>query len=187
MYFESDYDKREFLGREALIELKNKYPKIFPFPIFFATDKFSPYDACFIKTDDHGTILQRVKIEIKIRDRVFPDYILEPRKLKSIRKNCDYLNDDEVTILYLNFTPENTIIWNITDMDSQDSTKLMANKATSDSRTNKVNKDVIMLNPEDGIRLNYIIDPEKIIREHKSKELKKKEVKTKLKNKGINW
>ena len=187
MKFTDDFEKREFLAREALKELNIKYPKLFKNELFFTNDKYSSYDSFYFLTDDSGSIKKRVKIELKIRDKDFDEFLLEKKKLKSIRKDCRvYLNDDEYSILYINFTPTQTILWDVSDINEDDSSKLMANKATSVNRIDKENKDVIMLSPDDGIKLKYVLNERELIDNYKKN---KNKVLTKSQKilKGINW
>lgn len=187
MKFTDDFEKREFLAREALKELNIKYPKLFKNELFFTNDKYSSYDSFYFLTDDSGSIKKRVKIELKIRDKDFDEFLLEKKKLKSIRKDCrTYLNDDEYSILYINFTPTQTILWDITDINEDNTSKLLANKATSVNRIDKENKDVIMLSPDDGIKLRYILNERELIDNYKKR---KNKVLTKSQKilKGINW
>lgn len=187
MKFTDDFEKREFLAREALKELNIKYPKLFKNELFFTNEKYSSYDSFYFRTDDNGSIIKRVKIELKIRDRDFDEFILEKKKLKSIRKECGaYLNDNEYSILYINFTPTQTILWDVSDINEDDSSKLVANKATSVNRIDKISKDVIMLSPDDGIKLKYILNERELIDNYKKKRIK---VMTKSQKilKGINW
>lgn len=169
MKFTNDFEKREFLGREALRELKQLYPNLLKYDLHFTTDTYAAYD-CFYHIIDSNThsITKRVLIEIKIRDRQFPEYILETKKLnslKKIRKDLGF-NEKEMSILYINFCPNETIIWNIDNINNDIKTNEY-NKATSTSRTEKINKDVIMLQPSEGKQLNYILDENKILNKTK--------------------
>lgn len=67
-----------------------------------------------------------------------------------------------MSILYANFTPTKTIIWNLDEIEVKIDT-LKANKTTVDSKTRKVNKGVIYLTPESGIVLPYVLNKKKII------------------------
>lgn len=183
MNFTNEFEKREYLGREALKELKKIYPNLFKYDIHFTTDTYASYDAFYhiIDSETHS-IKKRVLIEIKIRDREFPEYILETKKLnslKKIRKDLGF-NEDEMSILYINFCPNETIIWNI-DKINNDIVTNEYNKATSISRTNKINKDVIMLKPSEGKQLNYILDEKLILSKTKINNIVDNKVKE-LKN-----
>lgn len=183
MTFTNDFEKREYLGREALRELKVLYPNLFKYDLHFTTDTYAAYDAFYhiIDSDTHS-ITKRVLIEIKIRDRHFPEYILETKKLnslKKIRKDLGF-NEDEMSILYINFCPNETIIWNIDKINNDIKTNEY-NKATSVSREDKVSKDVIMLQPTEGKQLDYILDETKILNKTKINNIVDNKVKQ-LKN-----
>ena len=155
----NEFQRREELGREALKQLKKLYPNHFKYDLHFTTNVYECYDAYYFIKED-GSIKKRVWIEIKIRDVDYPDYLLEQKKIQALNKKRDelFLNKDEVDFIYINFTPTKTIIWNITNVDTENTTQLYANKATSISRKYKINKNVIMLKPSDGIVLDYKID-----------------------------
>lgn len=165
MRFTNDFEKREFIGRESLRELQKLYSNLFKYQLHFTTDTYAAYDAFYhiIDTETHS-IKKRVLIEIKIRDRQFPEYILETKKLnslKKIRKDLGF-NEDEMSILYINFCPNETIVWDIDKINNEVKT-LVANKATSISRDEKINKSVIYLQPSEGKQLNYIYNEKEIL------------------------
>ena len=185
MNFTDDFEKREFLGREALKELKVLYPNYFKYDLHFTTDTYAAYDAYYhiIDSNTHS-ITKRVLIEIKIRDREFPEYILETKKLNSLKKIRKDLGFDEkeMSILYINFCPNETIIWDIDKINNDIKTNEY-NKATAVSRTNKINKDVIMLKPSEGKQINYILNENKILTKTKINNIvdtKSKEMKNDL-------
>jgi hypothetical protein len=163
--FTDDFEKREYLGREALKELQLQHPDLFKYQITFTTEKYSEYDAMYIILDDNQQITKRVWIELKIRDTDYDDgYILETKKLNSLikKRKSLFLNENEVVFLYINFTPTKTIIWNVTNLEIETKT-LKANKATSDSRTNKINKSVLYLTQDTGRTLDYILNDKHLL------------------------
>ena len=164
MNFTNDFEKREFIAREALKELKELYPNYFKFDLQFTTDTYAAYDAFYhiIDVNTHS-IKKRVLIELKIRDTIYDDYMLETKKMNSLLKLKKELGDDTV-ILYINFCKNETLIWNIDDVKDKPVSKIRANKATSLSRTDKVDKSIILLNKVDGKSLNYILDADQIIK-----------------------
>lgn len=161
MRFTNEFERREWFGREALKELKRIYPEVFKWDITFTTEPYYEYDAYYFQLDaETQSIVKRFWIEIKIRDAEYDDFILEKKKLKSLIKKRDNLSlgSDDVTFLYINFTPQRTIIWKLKDELLNEVENLVANKATADSRTNKINKEVIYLNPKSGKVFNYILN-----------------------------
>jgi hypothetical protein len=67
------------------------------------------------------------------------------------------LSKDEVTFLYIIFTPDGTLVWKLDDDMLESTEKLVANRRTADSRQDKINKDVIYLDPKDGKFFDYVI------------------------------
>jgi len=175
-YFKTEYEKREELGRLALKELEQEH-NIFKNPLLFCPDQYGAYDAYYFKIDNSTqSITKRVWIEIKIRDRIFPNYILEKKKwnrLEQKRKDLG-LNKDEVTYLYLNFTPNSTYMWNITDFDKFIIEKMAMNKATSESRTDKIDKDITLLEPKSAYTIDYIYNEHNIMKKYEDEILLKK-------------
>lgn len=175
--FASDYDEREFIGRQALRDLQRDYPEKFKYELFDNPEQYGAYDAYYFALD-HTTqsIKKRIWIEIKIRDKVFPDYILENKKIRGLeseRKKLS-LNKDEVVFLYLNFTPNGAYLWNITDVDHLESEKREMNKATSTSRTDKTDKDVKMLDPDDAYFFDYRLNKNLILKRFEDQILLKR-------------
>ena len=90
--------------------------------------------------------------------------------LKKIRKDLGF-NEDEMSILYINFCPDMTIVWNIDDVKDNKTSNLIANKATSVDRNNKVNKSIIMLKRIEGKCLNYVLEENKILNKYKVEKI----------------
>ena len=155
--------------------MNEKY-KLFNGDIQFTTDTYSAYDAFYFIIDDvTHNIKKRVYIELKIRNRVFDSYLLESKKMNSllkIRKDM-YFTEDEATILYINFCPNETIIYNIDKVKNLPTEKLIANKCTVNSKTDKIEKTVIMLKPTDGKQIEYIINENEIIKRLEIKQIVK--------------
>lgn len=174
--FENEFQKNEEVARYALKEMNEKY-KLFNGDIQFTSDVYSAYDAFYFIIDDvTHNIKKRVYIELKIRNRVFDSYLLETKKMNSllkIRKDM-YFTEDEATILYINFCPNETIIYNIDKVKNLPTEKLIANKCTVNSKTDKIGKTVIMLKPTDGKQINYVLKETDIIKKMEVKELVKK-------------
>jgi len=165
MRFSSDFEKREWLGREALKEIKILYPDLFKYNIEFTTDKCI-YDAFYFIYDENFKIIKRVFIEIKIRDEEYENYILEWKKwndITNIAKKQLFLNDDEYEILYINFTPNSTYLWKVKDMNKEELITKKMNKATSNSRFNKIDKKTWLLEKSVAKQLKYILNDELLI------------------------
>jgi hypothetical protein len=165
MRFTDGFEKREFLANNSLKELQRLYPDKFRWELHFTPIKHT-FDAFWVVLDENGSIRKRVWVEMKIRDKVYDDYMLEKKKLSQINKLKKELGlrDDEVSILYLNFTPEGTFLWDVSKIDPDTiNDKIKANKATETSRTNKVDKSHIMLDKSKAYKFNYIINEQHII------------------------
>lgn len=182
MKFKDNYEKREFIGFHSLLDLQKLNSETFKFEIRRMPD-YSSFDAYyFITNGDTMSIKKRVFVEIKIRDKVFPDYYLQKKKWDDIdkyRRNVS-LDKDEVIYLYVNFTPEGTFIWNITDMSGKETEWREMNEYTESSRYEKVNKEVWGLEKEEAKFFDYTIDETRILNEWEQKYLLPK-VKEKVK------
>ena len=140
--FVNDYEKREWLGREALKDLQTLNNDFFKYKLNFTTGQYDDYDAFYFIYDTDNKFKKYVWIEIKVRDKTFPDYVLEKEKLDRMIKQRErlYLKKEEVVFLYINFCPEGTYCWNITDMDDDKWDRMEMNKSTSNNRIEKENK-----------------------------------------------
>lgn len=187
MKFVDDFEKREWFGRQALKELKELYPDFFKWEINFTTGKYDDFDAYWFVLEGQ-TLKRRVWVEIKWRDDDYDELILEKKKLKQLIQHRErlMLNKDEVMFLYLNFTPNKTIIFKIDDDMIESTSKLKANKATSISRDEKVNKDVIYLNDSMGRKFDYRLNEKRLLSKYDVEYLLPK-VKQKLDNNGGLW
>lgn len=168
MNFTNDYEKREVIGRESLKLLQAKYPNYFKFPIHFTTNQYDVYDAYYHITDPtNHSIKKRVIIEIKWRLSLYPDYMLEKKKMDDLIKlrSSLHFNESEMTLLYIVFTPKETILYNIDQVKDQPVSILKANVATSSSRTNKKDKKVLLLDKSLGKVLDFATTEQQILRD----------------------
>jgi len=167
--FQNDYEKREWLGREALKTLQSLNPDFFKYELKFTSGQYDDYDAFYFIYDSDNKFKKYVWIEIKVRDRTFPEYILEKEKLDRMTKQRDklYLKKEEVVFLYLNFCPEATYCWNITDMDDDNWERMEMNKSTSNNRVDKENKLVKLLDTKRSKQFEYILNEKQLLRNYK--------------------
>lgn len=117
-----------------------------------------PYDILAIRYNNDGSIIKRLIIELKIRDRDFTDsgWVFETKKYKSMKAIQD-MDPDNNRIVYINFTPTNTLLWKIDDIIGRyKAVKKEMNKATMDSRDNKINKSTYLLSTDDAYIFNYV-------------------------------
>jgi hypothetical protein len=186
MNFIDDFEKREWLGRQALKEIKVLYPNYFKYELHFTTGKYDKYDFYYLIIDEQFRIVKRVLGEIKIRDRYFDEYILEEKKYNSlmkVRKEMG-MNKDEMSLLYINLCVDGTYVYDLDKLELKWDT-LMANKATCDSRTNKVKKSVLYLTKSSGKFIPYVINEKKLLAESIIEE-KIEKVKKEI-SKGLNF
>lgn len=153
--------KKERFAFKKFIELYNLY-QTDNYEIFITPyDGYESYDVMIQKYND-GTIEKRWIIEIKIRDvkgshcGYEEGFILEKRKYNKLKEIYD-VDADRNEILYINFTSEETLVFNLTNTRLKWETKMM-NKATMKSNFDKVNKKVALLDHNDATRYNYIFD-----------------------------
>lgn len=185
--FENEFEKREQLGRRALLQLKEIYPNYFKHEIKFSTDKYSVFDAFYFELDDNThSIKNRCLIEVKLRDRTFDSYCLESKKYNSLLKKRKELgfDKDDMKLIYLCFCPEGTYLWNL-DNITLNYEKIKMNKATSVSRNDKIEKINIMLDNKEAKFLPYKYNENfimKLIESEKLIDVKIKEIKKGLEN-----
>jgi hypothetical protein len=173
--FASGYEKNEWLGREALKDLQIIYPELFKNYIEF-TPEGCRYDAFYFIYDNDFKIKKRVFIEIKVRSENWDEPFLEWNKWKDITdiaKNVFDLNDDEYEILYLNFFPNETIVWKIKYMDKSLLVESKMNKATVESTSIKKNKKVWLMDKSVGKSLNYTINEPLLLKRNYDEYLSK--------------
>ena len=168
MKFANPFEEKEYIGRESLKDLISLFPEKFKnIEMKYTEDYYCAYDAFFFDYDENYSIKKRTFVEIKCREQVYPDYILETKKYNSIKRIAEkelYLKPEEYRIIYINFTPKGTYFWNISDMSKQKIEKGHYNKATAKSKTEKIDKTVYNMDPEKGKFINYIYNKEMILR-----------------------
>lgn len=155
----NNFQKNEILGREAFEQLlKERNSNI---ELSFTEDCFSPYDAYFKQYSEKEKKMKHYFVELKIRNAIYDSYILERKKLINMRRAAVKdlnLNLEDCVFFYVNFTPVNTVLWNITKVD-----KFLAaeqgtfNKATAISHKEKKRKLVFYLPVNEGLVYDYII------------------------------
>lgn len=172
-YFADNYERREFIGFHSLLDLQKLHPDTFRFEIK-PMPQGKAFDAYYFITDGESmSIKKRVFIEIKIRDSVYPDYYLQKKKWDNIEKyrKSVYVGKEEVLYLYINFTPEGTFIWNITEMDPKKLEWQEMNEYTETSRTEKVKKQVWRMEKSEAKKFDYIINERRILSNWEQKYL----------------
>ena len=140
MKFTNRFEKSSFIERCAFKNFIKLYDGFKGYHIEYTPfDGFDQYDVLLSKIED-GIITKRIFIEIKVRDKHYEEYFLETKKLNALRKTMKENYIENYTFLYLNFTPTGTYIWNTSITDDLKVSKCVMNKATMNSRSEKVNK-----------------------------------------------
>jgi hypothetical protein len=187
MIFLNEYDKNEFYGREMLKDFIKSYPTVFKYEMHYMPNQYDSYDAYYFVIKEDQQIKKRVWIEIKIRTSVYQNYILEAKKIKGLikKRNELFLTEDEVAFLYINFTPEGTFIWNITNIEENNkSEKLTCNKQTAESRDIKTTKSVYYMEKDKANFFPYRLDYDRINKNYKKNYLYPI-IEKKIKEKGL--
>ena len=119
----------------------------------------SRYD-CMVKKIDKSTgkVIKKLFIETKIRGAYYDTMLLEKKKLDYLK---EFVKDPQVDrIYYINFTPRNTILFDLLKIES---TMFFVehnhNAITIDKERGKVKKEVTYLDVTNGIVYDYIYDP----------------------------
>lgn len=168
-----DYIHRNKIERVFLKEIFTKLFNKENYDVnYYLTDEegYDEYDggACFF--DKHtGSVINRHIYEIKIRDKHYPDLLLEQRKYNKLVKKAEYL---DAQIKYISVTPLGTYIWNITKHDNYCWVKEQHNKSTTELYKGKISKKVTYLSTDlakytSNIRTN---DYDKLYKEQEFKQ-----------------
>lgn len=125
------------------------------------SSKMDKYDF-LIHVYKEGQKIESNIIEVKVRSKHFNRLLLEKRKYNSLKKLKKIEEEafNNVNIIYLNFTPQGTYLFNLTDKRFNWES-LYANKCTIRSREDKVEKLVTFLDVNDGIDMKIIYDKDK--------------------------
>lgn len=159
----SGYEISELVGRKAFTELMGEFH-----PERVNLIKHTNYE--FESFDTHMVIKSKGKelnvlVEIKTRNKTFSDYILEEKKQKGMIRYCKENKLKNVVLLYVNFCPEGTYIWNITNVSKYNKKTIYCNRNTVRSTYDKVSKTVYKVKPTDGTSYKYIIDLKRLTKE----------------------
>ena len=142
------------------------------------------YDSIIQKYDSNMTCLKRYITEFKVRQvsghnlklGQTEGWILEKSKFNSLKNICK-LDEDRNEMLYINFLPHKTIVWNLTTLEKKGLLKWISkdmNKATMKSRDDKKSKKVCLLKEEWGLPYKYIFDEFLFQRDQKNNDIKRR-------------
>lgn len=190
MEFTSEFEKREFLGREALKDIRSLYPNIWKYELKFTEYQFEFYDSYFLLYDEiTHSLKKRVFIEIKIRDKEYDEYVLEKKKLSSLKRKMKdlYLEDGEYQLLYINFVPSGCYMWDITNIDPKEcKDDFYMPRATAIDRKDKTTKKCKLLSKADAKKFEYTFDENRLMKEYMKNYILPK-VEKKIKRNGLSW
>jgi hypothetical protein len=155
----------EDIGRAALLDMFQK--KGVDLDIKFTTNDWDSYDASWIYTNSCGQVRTAI-VEIKIRYATYRDYILQPSKRQGMEDHAirDGHHDMSTTsFFYINFCPEGSYLWDITNVDAGRAKKTMCNKDNGGGRGGKIlrSTSTIMLKPSEGADLNYVMNKQDML------------------------
>jgi len=180
MKFNDGFEEAAFKERIFFNGLRNKF-NLFPEENWTIDEthytNYTKYDYMIHSKKE----IKRYIVEIKVRTDNYENYIYESKKHISLSaiKNIDETRN---TIIYINSTPQGTYIWNIDKIIHKYKPILKEmNIATMRSRTEKEDKRVYLLKPEDAKFVDYTYDQKdfiKIMAEYKRKEDEKKKPKS---------
>lgn len=180
--------RKERLAFDTMVKLYNVFPpnyRINPSPI----DGHDSYDYWIHKLNENFSITQRYVVEVKIRslqgsqldDARENGWLLETKKFNSLKKMLEI--DPEMKILYVCFTNDGTYFFDLLKLESQGLLKVskkVMNKATMNSKTDKINKSIYLLKSEWASKSYPFIWDDRIYNEEverlKSIEEKKKNI-----------
>lgn len=102
---------------------------------------------------ENNEIIMNAALEAKVRETVYDTYILQNDK---INRMWPLYRDDNKELLYVNFTTEYTVIWNIIDLDSEgvldfDNSEFIYLNEYTVQKSEKVKKRIWYLSPDLGI------------------------------------
>ena len=128
---------------------------------YYRTEQNASNDIFLDTYDEKGNKETRYIIEIKARKIHYDTLILEKGKFKYLKDILEKEKEEGLyknyKILYLNFTPKSTYIFDLTEQDFQNWNKKWLPKTTASTSFNKY-KDITYLNIEDDFckKINYV-------------------------------
>lgn len=132
----------------------------FSYEYITAYDGFDHYDAmqCFVKYENDKSEYLRFLIEVKVRSEVYDEMFLEFNKWKEMNK-IKLLINGKFKLLYVNYTPEGTFIFDITEIEKyQLVTRTMKQYSSKESKS--INKKVFLLPKEMAKIIPFVYNPD---------------------------
>lgn len=135
------------------------------------------YDAMVLVKDKlTGESIKWIMLEAKVRSTEFDNWFLELKKLNTLKRDRKYKIEKEyinlpIQIMYINFTPNKTVLWNLSKLEKDKSlgelVRREMNAVTVQSTTNKTKKQVYLLEEDMGIVFDFKYNAENHIEDIK--------------------
>jgi len=155
------FDQMEELCKEALLQM-------LPTTNLKFSSRYAPFDA-YIVTKDKIFL-----IEMKVRYATYPDYLLEAKKLKGLLAARKKINKDtgkKVVLLYLNFTPKGTYIWDLDRaINGLKESTVSANRYTAKVSNTELKSCYYLPTNKAHRKYKYIFNKEEIVKSILNKE-----------------
>lgn len=152
-----NYFNKEKVGREQLLRLISNQNK--NVTVNFTDNKYAVYDAYWNYTDCNGNEVN-VIAEIKVRDKVYSDYIIEKSKLERLQGEALQLEKKDGKkrlVYYVNFCNNIAYFFNVTATKEWfRSGNLVMNRNTVRSTTEKILKEIYYLPATKSIRYHNV-------------------------------
>lgn len=154
------------LERIYLKKIYHQFPREFDWKLQM-TDEYGYdiYDGEILKfKKNSGQLISRIFVEIKVRDRFYPELMLERKKyndlLSLVRKRDEKtLNDSgykiESKIGYVSVTPEGTFWFNLSNIKEFNWESKLCPVSTTDRSLGKTMKEVVMLDTQKARKFEF--------------------------------
>ncbi len=160
-FIESSKRERYSLQQIETILRQGKESLVYYTDIF----KYDTYDALYQFTID-GSPKKTWIIEAKIREKQYNEMLLETKKFKDLKNK---ILTDYTDIIYVNFLPDGTYVWNLTKLEKTDPdifrhiTYKVMNKSTMGDQTLK-NKPGYYLPKSKAKRIDFIYNEQEYLK-----------------------
>lgn len=132
----------------------------------YFTDEYCAYDAYKDVTENGLTI--RYMLEMKVRNKVYPDYMIDEKKILGLRKEREKLKKEgyyDAVSVYVNYTPAGTFFWNI-ESCIRKTQKVTTNAARYTAKeSERIDKPSYMFKVSDADKsYSYIINKDELLK-----------------------
>ena len=135
------------------------------------------YDAMVLVKDKlTGESIKWILLEAKVRSTEFDNWFLELKKLNTLKRERRFKIEKEyislpIQIMYINFTPNKTVLWNLSRLEKDNNlgelVRKEMNAVTVQSTTTKTKKQVYLLEEDKGLIFDFKYNAENHIEELK--------------------